>query len=328
MNKTDSLVVKTISQWITQEKTFFLCTIISAKGASVRPLGSLFAYDGESKVGFISEAGMDHAFCKHLDEANFQEDITYFTYGNQLMNKDNDLCLPCCGTVTLMIEKFTPTQTTIELLKEWNSLVERRVTFTRTIDKNTYTSKLEEPISPPTVEEKKLTNITAEIKISYTPTIQVLIIGATPVSKHLARLASELGFIVRLCENRKLFLEILEYDNENNNENNNFELSKTSSDVFVQSNVDKYSSIVSLAHDPSIDDDAINAALSSDSFYVGAIGSAKNCDKRVRRLSKNGIDEDLLSKLHAPIGISINSKTPDEIAISIIAEIIEYKHYI
>jgi len=322
MNKTDSLVVKSISQWITEGKTFFLCTIISAKGASVRPLGSLFAYDGESKVGFISEPGMDHAFCKHLDEANFQEDITYFTYGNQLMNKDNDLCLPCCGTVTLMIEKFSPTQKSIELLKEWTSLVERRVTFRRTIDKTNYASNLEELTSPLTAEEKKLTNNSDEIKITYTPTIQVLIIGATPVSKHLARLASELGFIVRLCENRKLFLEILEYDKANNN----FELSKTSSGVFVQSYVDKYSSIVSLAHDPSIDDDAIITALSSDSFYVGAIGSTKNCDKRVRRLSKNGIDESLLSKLHAPIGISINSKTPDEIAISIIAEIIEHKH--
>ncbi|NQY94387.1 MAG: hypothetical protein HRT43_09500, partial [Campylobacteraceae bacterium] len=107
MSKTDALVVKSISQWIGDEKVFFLCTIISAKGASVRPLGSLFAYDGESKLGFISEAGMDDAFCRHLNEADFQDDITYFTYGNQLLNKDNDLCLPCCGTVTLMIEKIS-----------------------------------------------------------------------------------------------------------------------------------------------------------------------------------------------------------------------------
>jgi len=322
MNKTDSLVVKSILQWIIEEKSFFLCTIISAKGASVRPLGSLFAYDGESRVGFISEVGMDAAFCKHLDEADFPEDITYFTYGNQLLNKDNDLCLPCCGTVTLMIEKFSPTKISIELLTKWNTLIEQRVTFTRTINKIDFTSNLKELLSTPTAEEKKLTVDTAAIQITYTPTIQVLIIGATPVSKHLARLCSDLGFIVRLCENRKLFLEILEYDKENNN----FDLSKSSSDVFVESYVDKYTCVVSLAHDPSIDDDAIIAALSSDSFYIGAIGSSKNCDKRVRRLSKNGIDENLLSKLRAPIGISINSKTPDEIAISIIAEIIEQKH--
>ncbi len=322
MNKTDSLVVDSISQWITQDKTFLLCTIISAKGASVRPLGSLFAYDGESRVGFISEAGMDAAFCKHLDEADLEDDITYFTYGNQLLNKDNDLCLPCCGTVTLMIEKISPTKASIELLRRWNALILKRVPFTRTINKIDFTSNLEELLSSPTAEEKKLTVDTDTIKITYSPTIQVLIIGATPVSKHLAKLGSELGFVVKLCENRKLFLEILEYDKENHY----FELSKVSSDLFVQHTVDKYTAVVSLAHDPSIDDDAIITALSSDSFYIGAIGSTKNCEKRVRRLSKNGIDENLLSKLRAPIGISINSKTPDEIAISIIAEIIEHKH--
>ncbi|NQY54112.1 MAG: hypothetical protein HRT42_11140 [Campylobacteraceae bacterium] len=67
MNKIDSCVISSINEWIKEDKEFYLCTIISAKGASVRPLGSLFAYNGENKIGFISEPRSDDAFCRIIE---------------------------------------------------------------------------------------------------------------------------------------------------------------------------------------------------------------------------------------------------------------------
>lgn len=321
MNKTDSLVINSVLQWIKEDKEFYLCTIISAKGASVRPLGSLFAYDGKTKVGFISELRSDDTFCEVLSSSKFCDDISTFKYGNQLLNKNSSLCLPCCGTVTLMIEKIKPSKESFELFTKWNSLIEQRVSFNRVIDKTTNSSRFEEYSLEPSYEKKNVKIEDEKIEIGYLPNIQVLIIGATPVSKHLARMSTKLGFIVKLCETREFFLDNLEYEGENND----FGLCELSADLFVDKYVDEYTAILALAHDPNIDDDAIINALSSNSFYVGAIGSQKNCDKRVQRLSKNGLSSDFISKLHAPIGISINSQTPAEIAISIIAQLISLK---
>lgn len=321
MNNYETVVIKSILQWLKEEKEFWLCTIISAKGASVRSLGSLFAYNGRDKIGFISELRSDDAFCKLLDKSYFKDEINYFTYGNQLINEDKSLCLPCCGNVTLMIERFKPSKKTFELFTQWDNLIQKRVSFNRVIDKTNNETIFASSSLAPSCEAKSVKIEDDKIQISYLPTIVVLLIGATSVSKHLAKLSTELGFIVKLCENRKLFLDNLEYEGVNNN----FELCKLSSDAFVKQYADKYTAVVALAHDPNMDDNAVFNALSSDSFYIGAIGSKRNCDKRVLRLKENGFSDDLISKLHAPIGLSINSQTPDEIAISIIAELISLK---
>jgi len=281
----------------------------------------LFAYDGEYKKGFISELRSDDAFCKLLDKSYFKDEVSYFTYGNQLINDDESLTIPCCGTVTLMIEKIKPSKESFELFTQWNQLIEQRVSFRRIFDKTTNNSRFEEYSLEPSYENKNVIIEDNKIEISYIPTIQVLLIGATAVSKHLAQLSTNLGFIVKLCESRKLFLDNLMYEGENSN----FELSELSSDLFVQKYVDKYTAVLVLAHDPSIDDSAVSSALSTNSFYVGAIGSTKNCDKRVLRLKQKGFGDEMISKLHAPIGLGINSKTPDEIAYSIIAQLISLK---
>jgi xanthine dehydrogenase accessory factor len=321
MNNHEAIVIKSALQWLKDEKEFWLCTIISARGASVRSLGSLFLYDGENKKGFISEPRSDDAFCKLLNNSYFKDEVSYFTYGNQLINDDESLIIPCCGNVTLMIEKVKPSKKSFELFTQWNNLIEQRESFRRTFDKTINSTIFEKYSLAPSYEDKNVKIEDDKIEIVYIPIIQVLLIGATPVSKQIARLSRELGFMVKLCENRKLFLDNLKYEGKNTN----FELCELSSNEFVQKYVDRYSAILSLAHDPNIDDNAVSNALTSDSFYIGAIGSQKNCDKRVLRLKEKGFSDTLISKLYAPIGLGIKSKTPDEIAISIIAQMISLK---
>jgi xanthine dehydrogenase accessory factor len=80
--------------------------------------------------------------------------------------------------------------------------------------------------------------------------------------------------------------------------------------------------VASLSHDPKIDDPALIAALNSQAFYIGALGSTRTQEKRRQRLLKTGISEDAIARLNAPIGIEIGAETPEEIALAIMAQII------
>jgi xanthine dehydrogenase accessory factor len=90
--------------------------------------------------------------------------------------------------------------------------------------------------------------------------------------------------------------------------------------------LDKSAYIAVLTHDPKLDDPALQMALKSNARYVGALGSRRTNQKRLERLREAGLSEDLLSKLHAPIGLDLGGRSQGEIAISIMAEIVKVKN--
>ena len=85
--------------------------------------------------------------------------------------------------------------------------------------------------------------------------------------------------------------------------------------------LDERTAVVTLTHDPKLDDPAIAAALKAPVFYLGALGSKKTHAKRVLRLREAGFDEEEIARIHAPVGLDIGAKSPAEIAISVIAEV-------
>jgi xanthine dehydrogenase accessory factor len=85
--------------------------------------------------------------------------------------------------------------------------------------------------------------------------------------------------------------------------------------------IDAHTAFVALTHDPKIDDPALLHALSKDCFYIGALGSRKTHAKRVERLKEQGIRDEQLARIHAPIGLNIGAVSPAEIAVSILAQI-------
>ncbi|MGY8957831.1 MAG: XdhC family protein, partial [Alphaproteobacteria bacterium] len=86
-------------------------------------------------------------------------------------------------------------------------------------------------------------------------------------------------------------------------------------------NLDNRTAVVTLTHDPKLDDPALHVALRSEAFYIGSLGSRKTHGRRVERLTEDGYSADEIDKIHAPVGLSINAKSPAEIAISIMAQI-------
>lgn len=94
-------------------------------------------------------------------------------------------------------------------------------------------------------------------------------------------------------------------------------------EAFQQRKITSATAVVSLTHDPKLDDDALKIALNSHAFYVGALGSKKTNAKRRERLLAEGLTEQQFARLHAPIGLDINAQTPEEIALAILAEVVD-----
>lgn len=85
-------------------------------------------------------------------------------------------------------------------------------------------------------------------------------------------------------------------------------------------------SIAAMTHDPKIDDQALSIFLKSPAEYIGALGSRKSHTARLKRLGKRGFKEEELARIHAPIGLDINSETPSEIALSVMSEIVQFRN--
>src|SRR5487761_2165651 len=151
------------------------------------------------------------------------------------------------------------------------------------------------------------------------PRYRMLVIGASQLSKYLAQIAVGLDYHVTICDPRDEYTETWDVPG--------VALVRTMPDDTVQAmRLDERCAVVALTHDPKLDDLALLEALKSPAFYVGALGSRANNAKRRERLHEFDLTEAQIARLHGPIGLYIGSRTPPEIAVSILAEITAVKN--
>jgi xanthine dehydrogenase accessory factor len=151
------------------------------------------------------------------------------------------------------------------------------------------------------------------------PRWRLLIIGAGQLSRFLAQIATAMDYHVIVCDPREEYRAGWHVDGVQL-------VHDMPDDTVLAMQLDRRSAVVALTHDPKLDDLALMEALKSDAFYVGAIGSRKNNSKRRERLLEFDLTPEQLARLHGPIGLYIGSKTPSEIAISILAEMTAIKN--
>lgn len=147
------------------------------------------------------------------------------------------------------------------------------------------------------------------------PVVRVVVVGAVHISQALAPMAKGLDLDVTIIDPRTAFATPERFPDVPM-------LAEWPDTVLPEIRIDRYSAVVALTHDPKIDDPALTAALRSDCFYIGALGSRKTHERRVQRLSAAGFAEADLARIHAPIGLDIGAVSPAEIAVSILAEIV------
>ena len=153
----------------------------------------------------------------------------------------------------------------------------------------------------------------ATLSTVHGPRWRMLIIGAGQLSTFLAQMAQGLDYQVIICDPRE------EYADGWSIAGVEFKRGMPD-DVVTELNPDGHTAVVTLTHDPKLDDMALLEALKSPAFYVGAIGSKKNNDARRRRLADFDLSQDEIARLHGPVGLKLGAKTPPEIAIAILAE--------
>ena len=148
------------------------------------------------------------------------------------------------------------------------------------------------------------------------PSPTIVIIGGVHIAIALSDLAKPLGYRVIIIDPRRAFGNADRFPNADS------VIQSWPDEAFDQIEVNSSTAIATLTHDPKIDDPALIKVLSSSAFYVGALGSRKTQAKRRQRLLEAGVEENAIDRIHGPIGLDIGATTPEEIALSIMAEII------
>lgn len=311
MDSIDLEVLKTCAQWISSDQRCELATVIRTWGSSPRPEGATLAIceDGQV-VGSVSGGCIeDDLIARVRDEGIRRVLPEIVTYGITA-DEAHRFGLPCGGTIQLAIEPLSDKSRIAELLQRLlqHELVARRLDLLSgevTLDCATAGMSLQ-------VSETAMTTV-------HGPRWRLLIIGAGQLSRFVAQIALGMDYHVTVCDPREEYRDGWQVPGVD-------VVSEMPDDLVMSMRLDSRSAVVALTHDPKLDDLALMEALKSEAFYVGAIGSRANNAKRRERLKQFDVSDAQLEKLHGPIGLYIGSKTPSEIAVSILAEMTAVKN--
>lgn len=153
----------------------------------------------------------------------------------------------------------------------------------------------------------------------HNPPLRMMIVGAVHIAQPLSRMAVLAGYEVTVIEPRRAFASEDRFPGVYLN-------GDWADDALDELKPDRRTAIVTLTHDPKLDDPGLSVAIRSDAFYVGALGSRGTHAKRVARLKEDGFADSEIDRIHAPVGLAIGAKSPAEISVSILAEITDVLH--
>lgn len=332
MENLDVMVLRTLQGWRSAGRRALLATVVRTWGSSPRPVGSIMALceDG-SVVGSVSGGCIEDDLIDRHTRAYAQGAPNTDTVAKAGGGKDHRIPsgpptfvkygvtadeahrfgLPCGGTLELLLE-YDPDPDSLAALIA--ALEAGRLTQ-RTVRLADGAATLQTAAAPAdlVVDAERLTN-------TFGPEYRMLLIGAGQLAEYLATMALFNGFAVTVCDPRE------EYRGSWNVPAATV-VSDMPDDVVLAFKPDRRSCVVALTHDPKLDDLALLEALNTEAFYVGGIGSRRNNEaRRARMIEHFGQTEESLARLRGPIGIYIGSKTPPEIAVSVMAEILAVKN--
>lgn len=307
---TDREILNTALEWLQQGHRLALVTVARTWGSSPRPAGSLMLMrDDGAHCGSVSGGCVEEDMLARYRRGELADQFpSLIDYGvdRQLATRFG---LPCGGRLELVVEELNnPVQTRVLLDKmARNELVSRRVCL-RTGEVSLHPAS---PIQEFEYNEQGVNKV-------FGPGWQMLLIGAGHLSEYVAQIALMLDYHVIVCDPREEYRQT--WLASGIGQATQF-VTDMPDDAVQQYAHHPRSIVLTLTHDPKLDDMALLDALSADIFYVGAIGSRQNNAQRRKRLSQLGLTALQLARLHAPVGLDIGSHTPPEIAVAILAEI-------
>lgn len=297
------------SEWKAKGHGLAIAFVVSTWGSSPRQVGSLMLIRDDAQIagsvsggcveGAVIEAGIELIGIGGSKRLDFGvADTTAWEVG-----------LSCGGQISILVMAVADNGFTPNLLKSTAvSLAERKPVgismpvaggTAKTID------------TPP--EQSQL--IGDQFLFVQAPRPQIIIIGAVHISQHLASMATQCGFDVKIIDPRRVFATPERFPN--------LQLVLDWPDqVLAEMVLDAETAMVALTHDPKIDDRALQLALDTPMFHIAALGSRRTHVSRLERLADAGFSDAQTARIKGPAGLDIGAKTPAEIAISVLAEII------
>ena len=305
MDSVDLQVLKSARDWLQDGRRVVMATVIRTWGSAPRPIGALTAIrDDGMVVGSVSGGCIEDDMILQVRSGELVKDRPATTQYGVSAEEAKRFGLPCGGTIELVLEPLTKESGIDELLAR----VERHELVKRRLDMKTGRAAI-----GPALSNDQLAFDGATLTTVHGPRWRMLVIGAGQLSSFLAQMAQGLDYQVTICDPRE------EYADGWNVPGVEFKRGMPD-EVVLEMNADGHTAVVTLTHDPKLDDMALLEALKSPAFYVGAIGSRRNNDARRKRLAEFDLSQEEISRLHGPVGLNLGAKTPPEIAIAILAE--------
>ncbi len=310
MEKPTANPLQLAQNWFEQGRKLALVTVLSVWGSAPRPAGSHLICDDQGNFeGSVSGGCIEAEVIAQAAEilATGQARDLSFGISDETAWSAG---LSCGGTIRLLIAPYD--RAMHEVISQ---IVQAQHDRQRVTSRTDLTSGQITILPAP--DNAKITQLdeTGFIQ-TYRPQPHIVVTGAVHIAQALAQMAQITGYELSIIDPRSGFATAERFPS--------VQLHETWPEEFFKTNQpDSFTALVALSHIPHLDDPALTAALKSDCFYIGALGSRKTHAKRLERLTAAGFEATNLERIHAPIGLAISAQEPAEIAVAILAEIIQ-----
>ncbi len=316
MESVDVRVLRAARNWHAEGHRLMLVTVVKTWGSSPRPVGSMMALREDGRcIGSVSggciEDDLIHRYTRAYSDASMPRSAPALVRYGVTADEAHRFGLPCGGTLELLLE-FDPA---FAALDELVRLLEAGQFVRRMVDCASGVMRLASASTPQPLHFDGVT-----LSTTLGPQYRMLLIGAGALAEYVATMALFNDFAVTVCDPRA--------EHRGTWSVAGVAITTEMPDDAVRAlGPDARTCVVALSHDPKLDDLALLEALHSRAFYVGAIGSRRNANGRRQRFIEYFDEtEESLQRLHSPVGLNICSKTPAEIAVSVMAEILAVKN--
>ena len=318
MQSLDYRVVEQAIDWLSNGRTVWLCTVLSTFGSSPREPGSLMvATDDGAHLGSLSGGCVEEDFLARLVEGEYQLPAVIVRYGEPDGGPANArVHLPCGGVLEVLVERMTATTENLAHLEQVLRAMGGENEVARQVRLTDGSRSLEpaESTGPRVIREAG----EEVVRIRVGPVAKLILAGYSTVAEACANFAISLGYQVVLCDPREEVTRDLILPEE-------VEFIPELPSLYIASPgaCTHSTAVVAVTHDPRIDDLAMMAAVKTAAGYLGVMGSRRTSEARAGRLRRTaGLSDGEIDRIKMPIGLDLGSKTPAEIALAIMADIV------
>lgn len=310
--------------WLAEGRTIALATVVDTWGSSPVPVGGqMIVADGETFQGSVSGGCIENEVILTAAEVIDGAPPRLLEFG---VSHDTawSAGLPCGGQIEVFVERVSPDSDAgfINRIVAAQDAREALV-VSRRLDSGERKLFEADDNAPEPVRDCFNSGHSGVVEIgnarvflqAVVPRPRIIIVGATHIAQALAALAPVVGMDTVVIDPREAYAMSPRFHGRN-------VIIEWPQDAMPGLGLDTYSAIVALSHVAHIDDETLKLAVSGPSRYVGALGSTRNHAKRRERLAAAGLSQQQIDRIHSPVGLDLGARTPEEIALSILAEIV------